>query len=266
MTVLIQIDGREAIPVRAIPLLTNWRFMSPDIVCHVLGGTAGSNVGLFGELQASCLEGGRPKPINADWWVQFPLRKLQALTKEIKSTKPPKEVGYSAWQQQSLKELPAGAFVWRDEYQKLHDKNWNSRYTMNVCALQEWDSRDDDDTPISSILTTDELADQSSLKREIRDSIEVLKRWKVPDFSPFLSEDQQRLVMEGFEDLLASAAPVSGKKWIPEKVAELRAYREVHTESETAKQFGISGARIRQLLPTGKPQKKPYSVFTHHKK
>lgn len=60
-------------------------------------------------------------------------------------------------------------------------------------------------------------------------------------------------------------APVvaTGKKWTPEKLAELKAFREAHTEPETAKQFGISGARIRQLLPTGKPQKKPYSVFTH---
>ncbi len=63
----------------------------------------------------------------------------------------------------------------------------------------------------------------------------------------------------------ATPAPVVaiGKKWTPEKLAELKAFREAHTETETAKQFSISGARIRQLLPTGKPKKKPYSVFTH---
>lgn len=61
-------------------------------------------------------------------------------------------------------------------------------------------------------------------------------------------------------------APVvtNGKKWTPEKLVELKDYRECHTERETAKKFGISGARIRQLLSTpGCPQKKPYSVFTH---
>jgi hypothetical protein len=61
-------------------------------------------------------------------------------------------------------------------------------------------------------------------------------------------------------------APVaaSRKKWTPEKLAELKAYREAHTMPETVEKFGITEQRIRKLLPTGKPQKKPYSAFTHH--
>ncbi|MDD5001779.1 hypothetical protein [Rhodoferax sp.] len=56
----------------------------------------------------------------------------------------------------------------------------------------------------------------------------------------------------------------ANKKWTPERKAELKAFRDAHTEKETAAKFGISGPRIRILLPTGEPQKKPYSVFTHH--
>jgi hypothetical protein len=64
----------------------------------------------------------------------------------------------------------------------------------------------------------------------------------------------------------ATPAPVvlGGKKWTSEKLAELKAYRETHTMTETADKFEISEQRIRRLLPSGKPQKNPYSVFTHH--
>ena len=61
----------------------------------------------------------------------------------------------------------------------------------------------------------------------------------------------------------AKPAPMAGKKWTPDKLAELRAYRDKHTMPETADKFGITEQRIRALLPSNKPQKKPYSVFTH---
>jgi len=61
----------------------------------------------------------------------------------------------------------------------------------------------------------------------------------------------------------AKPAPMAGKKWTTDKLAELRAYRDKHTMPETADKFGITEQRIRALLPSNKPQKKPYSVFTH---
>jgi hypothetical protein len=33
MSVIVQFKGREAIPVRATPLLTDWKEMSPDVWC-----------------------------------------------------------------------------------------------------------------------------------------------------------------------------------------------------------------------------------------
>lgn len=64
----------------------------------------------------------------------------------------------------------------------------------------------------------------------------------------------------------ASNAPGNGKVWSPEKLAELKAYRAAHTMPETAKKFGISEQRIRQLLPSKKPKVKGYSAFTHRMK
>lgn len=66
----------------------------------------------------------------------------------------------------------------------------------------------------------------------------------------------------------AAPAPVAGtaKKWTPEELGKLADYRKKHGTTEAAAHFGISAARIRELLPSEK--KKPakhagVSVFTH---
>lgn len=57
-----------------------------------------------------------------------------------------------------------------------------------------------------------------------------------------------------------------GKKWTPEKLAELKTYREAHTMPETAVKFGISEQRIRDLLPSKKPKAKPFAGLIHRMK
>lgn len=71
--------------------------------------------------------------------------------------------------------------------------------------------------------------------------------------------------------LVAASAPggmesATGKKWTPEKLAELKSYREKHGTKKAAEHFGISEQRIRGLLPSEKPQPKGYSAFTHRPK
>lgn len=218
MNLIIQVQDREAVPVRALALLTNWRFMSPDIVAHVIGGTGGSNASLFGDLESHRVENGQVQPINKDWWVQFPLKELQALSKKIKETESIDEVGYSEWRKLSLKELPAGVFVWKDDYQKLHDKNWNDRFRQTYCAFRDWNAKDKMDDPNEAVeaqvqrqLTREELADDHPLRRHLKESLQVLKRWEKPDYSPFIAPEMCAVVMEGFEPLLPTPviAPAS---------------------------------------------------------
>lgn len=205
MNVIVMIQGREAIPVRAIPLLTNWRFMSPDIVAHVLGGTGGSTVSVFGALESYCMENGQVVLIKEDWWAQSPLKKLCALSKKIKATESIDEAGYSTWQELSLKELPAGVFVWKDDYQRLHDKNWNDRFRMTYCALKNWNGEESDEDVESQMqrdlardLRFDDMVDDTPLKRDLRESLEVLKRWREPDYHPFIGKELSAIVKEGF--------------------------------------------------------------------
>lgn len=67
-------------------------------------------------------------------------------------------------------------------------------------------------------------------------------------------------------DLMAPPPPKPKKKWTPEKLAELAAYRATHTMPETAATFGISKQRIRQLLPRAKQKPSPFPGVIHRSK
>ncbi len=53
------------------------------------------------------------------------------------------------------------------------------------------------------------------------------------------------------------------KRWTPEKLAELEAYREGHTMAETVTKFSISEQRIRKLLPSATPKANFFTSVIH---
>ena len=69
-----------------------------------------------------------------------------------------------------------------------------------------------------------------------------------------------------------STEPVPGdvagtpKVWTPERLEELRAYRDAHGTTKAAKWAKVSTSRVRALLPSGKPATKGYSAFTQRPK
>lgn len=116
MNVIVTIEGREAIPVRAIPFLTDWEVMSPDVVADALTGEDEFNP-QFKELRAYRFDDDTIKVVNPNWWANFPARELKALSDRIGQSEISHETGYDDWRRDSLKLLPAGVFVWRDEFE-----------------------------------------------------------------------------------------------------------------------------------------------------
>jgi len=51
------------------------------------------------------------------------------------------------------------------------------------------------------------------------------------------------------------------KRWTSDELAKLKEYRSAHRTKAAAEKFGISRARVRQLLPGDKPPRKGFSVF-----
>jgi hypothetical protein len=52
------------------------------------------------------------------------VRKLNAISDAIKAKQASHETGYQQWRSESLAQLPAGVFVWRDEFEAAHAQEY----------------------------------------------------------------------------------------------------------------------------------------------
>lgn len=125
MNVIIKIEGREAIPVRALPLLAKWGTMHPQKIAGALGRlTDDEGRPLFDNLHdmnAFYVEAGTVNLLEAHYWSDHIYRKLQALSDTIKRSEITHETAHSEWRVKALGVLPKDAFVWKDEYELIYD-------------------------------------------------------------------------------------------------------------------------------------------------
>ncbi len=114
MDVVVLINGREAIPVRAIPYVTG-RWMSPDVVARSLAYT--DSISRFEGIDAYQLlaDGGYSQVLPGDWDVVDDL--LQGLDSSLKAMSDDRKLTRPIWLTESTKQLPAGVFLWRDEFE-----------------------------------------------------------------------------------------------------------------------------------------------------
>ena len=185
MNVIIQIQGREAIPVRAIPLLTYWHFFSPDVVAQTLAAEGFGRAHVHGELQAYRLEEGVVMVMRQSWWGSWTARELRAHHEKIKATGVHDEVGYQQWRDESLPILPASVFVWKEELESFHARNWDSRFRVVCGGIPE----DDGEASMPSI--------DAKFGAYLRDRLADLEKWRELDFSPFMPPEMSAVVMEG---------------------------------------------------------------------
>lgn len=66
MNVILKFEGRDAIPVRAIPFLTNWEVLSPDELADALAG--GEHGYAFHDIFAYRIEDSEVRPVVQTWW------------------------------------------------------------------------------------------------------------------------------------------------------------------------------------------------------
>lgn len=130
MNVIIKIKEREAIPVRALPFLSDRKTMSPDVVAKALAGTEAN--GRFVGLCAYRMEHGVVTSIAERWWQTGPCQKLDALSATISAEECPGEHEtedeyqkrhdreLAKWRDKSPGLLPAGVFVFKDEFEQLY--------------------------------------------------------------------------------------------------------------------------------------------------
>jgi len=87
------------------------------------------------------------------------------------------------------------------------------------------------------------------------DLLRFIDEWTQGDASP---DDVAPLPALANDDASsATAAPKRTKKWTPEALAELRAYRVAHGTKKAAAFAGVSDGRVRQLVPYKPPSPFP---------
>lgn len=175
MKVIVEIDGRAAIPVRAIPLLTSWTVMSPDVVAKELGHHE-EDLSAFGVVYAYLLvtptKYSKVEPRDWREWVEHP---IEGCDSRISATEIDRNVGRLQWREESFRLLPAGVFVWQDEFESAYMYEYGPESPR---ARNNPDLRQED---------------------------------RVLNYEPIGGPcaDWRRLVLEGFEELIRDRFPTS---------------------------------------------------------
>ena len=129
MSVVITVDGRQAIPVRALPYVTNWktapdelaaafcRSVETDFKVRIRSATGVISMPNRDALASYVLqEGGTIRKMAPDEWG-FILVKIDCLTKKLQADERTEGENWAEWRRQATNLLPAAAFVWLDEFQ-----------------------------------------------------------------------------------------------------------------------------------------------------
>lgn len=125
MNCIVKIDGREAVPVRAIPFVTGWK-LSPDVVARGLA--CDDPVGRLEEIRAHHIasDGSHGEMLPKEW--DGVVAALRALSDTLKADEKVERASYPVWREQSPLKLPSRCFVWKNEFERAAIRAMNARY------------------------------------------------------------------------------------------------------------------------------------------
>lgn len=112
MSVVVSIEGRDAIPVRAIPFVTGWK-LSPDILATCLAQSSDSPSHPQNMVGHHILRGGRIAEMLPKEWDGI-VSELQSLSDALHAQEVVEQASYPEWRKQSISVLPSHCFVWLD--------------------------------------------------------------------------------------------------------------------------------------------------------
>lgn len=238
MNIVVMIQGREAIPVRAVAFATNWGTLAPGHLAGVLAHTDEIE-SCYDGFAAYHIEDGRILQIRANWWDEAS-REIERLYEELRARrnegKLTQEENHRRWREEPLRRLPPGVFVWKDELESRHLTRGAARYGeagMPKAAAEEF---------ARTALDFDPFIEQPELRALIAEAIATLK-------TPMSAGSKPN----------PESAPTSAEHgvrvWTDERKAEVRAYRATHGLKKTAEHYGVSQATISKHIPAGKKKK-----------
>jgi len=120
-SLLLLIGEREALPVRAIPYVTCW-VLKPHDLASQLGRQTGAPFDWLRNTNAFHLVGGKPRSVLPAEWHRV-VGSFEALEARIRRETPYEQPGADPegnerWRESAVEQLPAGVFVWRDDFER----------------------------------------------------------------------------------------------------------------------------------------------------
>lgn len=267
MNVVVKIQGRAALPVRALPAVSKRRLLTPVLAAHLLGETHESTICRHGPLTAYHRVDGQILPVSKDTWVQDVLADMLAISDEVRSKfssrrellqrDGPDNEERVSWRRRSLEALPAGAFVWQDEYEMVHYRAWRGQAQGLINAVRhlagapESDAADPDDITLLNEASAMARAAGGERMNAYAVGLEILSRWRMPDYQPIQKPAVEELILDGFESRTVTRAiprasiegkecpmsaviQIQGRQAIPVRAVPWLTHRVVLDEKEVA--------------------------------
>ena len=130
-SLLLLIDGREALPVRAISLVVDWDYLPPDALASALMHQLPPRHNKLGKLHAYHLVSGKPQRIEPWEWGSV-VADLEAFEAKVRRRIPPNGQGgddeaFQVWRELVIAKLPAAAFVWLTDFEREFAGGWAQR-------------------------------------------------------------------------------------------------------------------------------------------
>lgn len=108
MKLILDIDGREAYPVRALPLITGWDFTALDVPESLAGDL--DEYRAFEQVRAHMGQVS-PQTFGPERWVRY-----TQIIEDIED----RQLDRPEFEAQAIRALPPGVFVWRDEWERAY--------------------------------------------------------------------------------------------------------------------------------------------------
>ena len=208
--ILPTIDGRECVPVRLLPFMTCWRPLSPDVVARLLSRRDEWHQWSISSFNLS--PNGQHDELQPRAWNTID-DDLTVLSRNLKAQEDFEFQKYPQWRHDSLALLPAAVFVWRDELVAEYARSFGLQKYPSIRPGAVEISEEEAAAECESIIRlcsnpdTSAQADAAIEKGKqsvARDTVYLPGDGEL-SFTPLLSADEERVVFEGFESVLAGS-------------------------------------------------------------
>ncbi len=115
MNIIVIVDSREALPIRALPYVTGWT-MSPDVVAKTFAHSDHWTTKLV-DMHAFHLSNHNHTAMLPKEWDGI-FAELENLSNMLQMDEMFEGGNYPAWRRESIPLLPPACFIWKDEFEK----------------------------------------------------------------------------------------------------------------------------------------------------